>query len=115
MGLFPSAAFAWNIADEKFLENSDNVNELRFRLSYGSTGQQNINNDYAYQATYYASTSNFMYREGNEFYTTYRPSAFDRSIKWEVTKTANIGVDYGFLKTGCMALLIFIRDIPQTS
>jgi iron complex outermembrane receptor protein len=97
-GLFPSAAFAWNIADEKFLENSDNVNELRFRLSYGSTGQQNINNDYAYQATYYASTSNFMYREGNEFYTTYRPSAFDRSIKWEVTKTANIGVDYGFFK-----------------
>jgi TonB-linked SusC/RagA family outer membrane protein len=97
-GYFPSAAFAWDINDEKFMKNIDNINELKFRVSYGSTGQQNINNDYAYQATYYASTANFMYREGDEFYITYRPSAFDRSIKWEVTQTANIGLDYGFFK-----------------
>jgi len=97
-GFFPSGAFAWNINDEKFLSAVNNIDELRFRISYGATGQQNINNDYAYQATYYASTQNFMYREADQFYITYRPSAFDRSIQWEVTKTANIGLDYGFFK-----------------
>ncbi len=108
-GFFPSAAFAWNINDEKFLSNVDNINELRFRVSYGSTGQQNINNDYAYQATYYGSTNNFMYREGDLFYTTYRPSAFDRSIQWEVTNTANIGLDYGFFKNRLYGAVDFYK------
>jgi iron complex outermembrane receptor protein len=97
-GSFPSAAFAWNIADENFIKKIKNISELRLRASYGITGQQNINNDYAYQALYYASTQNFMYRVGDQFFTTYRPSAFDRSVKWERTSTTNFGLDFGFFK-----------------
>lgn len=93
-GYFPSTAFAWKVNEENFLKNVKAINELKFRISYGVTGQQNIDNIYAYQATYYASTGNFMYREGDNFYTTYKPSAFDRSIKWETTNTFNVGLDY---------------------
>ncbi len=106
-GIFPSGAIAWNISDEKFMEGSKAVNDLKFRISYGATGQQDINNDYAYQASYFASTQNFMYREGNEFYTTYRPSAFNRAIQWEVTKTMNVGLDYGFFKNRLYGSLDF--------
>lgn len=96
-GFFPSAAFAWKINNENFMKNADWVSELKLRLSYGITGQQEIGNDYAYQASYYKSTETYMYKEGSEFYYTYRPSAFDRSIQWETTSTKNIGIDYGFL------------------
>lgn len=108
-GIFPSGALAWNISDENFLKNSKVLRELKFRVSYGATGQQDINNDYAYQATYFASTENFMYREGNQFYTTYRPSAFNRAIQWEVTKTLNFGLDYGFFNNRLYGSLDFYR------
>lgn len=93
-GYFPSAAFAWKLNEESFLKNVKAIDELKFRMSYGVTGQQNIDNVYAYQATYYASTNNYMYREGDTFYTTYKPAAFDRKIKWETTNTFNVGLDY---------------------
>ncbi len=94
-GFFPSAAFAWKVNEERFLKEVEAINELKLRVSYGVTGQQNIYNDYAYQAIYYASTEEFMYRVGDTFYTTYYPSAFDRQLKWEVTRTLNAGFDFG--------------------
>ncbi len=94
-GYFPSAAFAWKINEEPFLKGSD-VSQLKLRLSYGQTGQQEIDNDYAYHAFYYKSTDKFMYKEGDNFYYTYRPSAYNRNIQWEKTTTYNVGIDYGF-------------------
>lgn len=95
-GYFPSAALAWKLNEEKFIKDLGFVEELKLRVSYGKTGQQEIGNDYAYQASYYASDDVNMYREGNTFYTTYRPAAFNRAIQWEVTTTKNIGLDFGF-------------------
>ncbi|MBR1705443.1 MAG: SusC/RagA family TonB-linked outer membrane protein [Bacteroidales bacterium] len=95
-GYFPSAAFAWKVNKENFLKDVRWIDELKLRLSYGTTGQQEIGNDYAYQTSYFVSTDQYMYREGDDFYYVYRPAAFDRSIQWEVTKTANAGLDYGF-------------------
>ena len=97
-GFFPSAAVAWKLNEEKFLKDVSWLTELKLRASYGITGQQEIGNDYAYQASYYKSIDTFMYREGNEFYYTYRPSAFDRGIQWETTATKNVGLDYSFFK-----------------
>ena len=50
-GYFPSAAFAWNIKEESFLEDVNAVSALKLRLSYGQTGQQEIGN-YMYQPGY---------------------------------------------------------------
>ena len=51
-GLFPSAAFAWNVAEEGFLKDNNFFSSMKLRLGWGKTGQQDIGMDrcYAYQA-----------------------------------------------------------------
>ena len=68
-GVFPSAALAWRISEENFMKSADWLSNLKLRLGWGITGQQNIN-----QGDYYAP-----------------------QIKWEETTTYNIGLDFGFL------------------
>lgn len=48
-GYFPSVALAWRINQEAFLRDSQTVSDLKLRLSYGVTGQQDIINDYPYK------------------------------------------------------------------
>ena len=97
-GTFPSAALAWQINDEPFLADSKTVSELKLRLGYGITGQQNIgNNDYPYLPRYTYSVNNADYQFGDSYYTTIRPEGYDADIKWEETTTINIGLDYGFI------------------
>ncbi len=97
-GLFPSAAFAWKIKDESFLKDVDAITNLKLRLGWGVTGQQDIGNDYPAQATYVASSPGSYYMIGGQYLPTLRPSAYDPNIKWETTTTQNIGLDFGFLK-----------------
>lgn len=95
-GLFPSAAFAWKINEENFLKNSDAISELKFRVGYGVTGQQNITSgDYPYLSRYTFSESTAMYMFGNSYIQTLRPEGYDANLKWEETSTLNIGLDYG--------------------
>jgi len=97
-GLFPAAAFAWKINDESFLKNSRVISELKLRLGYGVTGQQQINQgDFPYVGSYQFGDSFTQYGLGNQFITTVRPNGYDANIKWETTKNANVGLDYGFL------------------
>ena len=98
-GLFPSGAFAWNIAEENFLKDSRAVSALKLRVSVGQTGQQEIGSNYPYLARYYMSTdvykTYYMGSAGHMFYLT--PGAYDPNIKWETTTTYNVGLDFGFL------------------
>ena len=93
---FPSAAFAWRIKSEPFLQNSNTVSELKLRLGWGITGQQDGIGDYDYLAYYYLSDSNAAYQFGNNFYQGYRPAGFAQTRRWEQSTTSNIGIDYGF-------------------
>ncbi len=98
-GLFPSVALAWKIKDEFFLENVDLITNLKFRIGFGITGQQNIiTGDYPYLARYTYGETSAQYQFGNEFVYTLRPEGYDIFIKWEETKTYNIGLDYGLIK-----------------
>lgn len=97
-GLFPAAAFAWKIKDESFLKNVPVVSDLKLRLGWGITGQQDIGNDYPYLPVYRGSTATAQYQFGNEFYNTLRPNPYDKNIKWEETTTYNVGLDFGFMK-----------------
>ena len=96
-GLFPAAAFAWNIAQEDFLKDSQTLSALKLRLGWGRTGQQNIGGDYyPHIATYnYLNNSNAQYMDG--IAGTLAPSAYNTSIHWETTETWNAGIDFGFL------------------
>lgn len=99
-GLFPSAAFAWNLAEEDFIKNGNAFSSLKLRLGWGKTGQQDIGWDrcYAYQAKYTESSSlNTQVPWGNGYINTLAPNAYNANIKWETTETYNIGLDFGIL------------------
>jgi iron complex outermembrane receptor protein len=99
-GYFPSAAFAWNIAQENFLQNATAVSALKLRLGWGTTGQQEFGENYA--ALSYVEISQdpaTQYPLGpDEWYYPVKPHAYNPSLKWEETTTYNVGVDFGFLK-----------------
>ncbi|MGB8490092.1 MAG: TonB-dependent receptor [Bacteroidales bacterium] len=97
-GIFPSVALAWKIKDESFLKNVKALSDLKLRLSWGVTGQQDIGSDYPAEAQYIASVIGAYYPMGTNasYIPTLRPNAYDPNIKWEQTKTQNAGVDFGF-------------------
>lgn len=96
--LFPSVAFAWKIKSEAFLASSSVVSDLKLRLGYGVTGQQDGIGNYDYLAYYSLSDSNAAYLFGDNYYQGYRPAGFYATRRWEQTATSNIGLDYGFLE-----------------
>lgn len=96
-GTFPSAALAWKIKNESFLKNVNAVSDLKLRVSYGVTGQQDGIGNYDYISYYNLSTGTGMYQLGNTYYQMYRPGGYYYNRKWEQTATTNIALDYGFL------------------
>ena len=95
--IFPSAAFAWRINDEPFLKNATALSDLKLRLGWGKTGQQDVGNDYGWIPTYSMSTGT------NGFYpitgtgVLYRPDNYTPNLKWETTETFNVGLDWGVM------------------
>lgn len=96
VGYFPAVAAAWKLREE-FFKNSTVLYDLKLRLGWGVTGQQDVGNLYPYLPRYARSTSTAQYQFGNTFYSFLRPSAYDANIKWETTTTQNIGLDFAFL------------------
>ena len=96
-GLFPSAAFGWKLKEEAFLKDADNLDDLKLRLGWGITGQQNIFQDYAYMPTYVGNQVGAYYLFGNDLVSLMRPDAYNDKLKWEETKTYNVGADVSFL------------------
>jgi len=98
-GFFPSVALAWKINEETFLAGSQTINNLKLRLGYGVTGQQDItNNQYPALPIYRQSIAGASYQFGDSFIPTLRPDPYDANIKWEETSTMNIGLDFGFFE-----------------
>ncbi len=85
-GWFPSAALAWRISNEKFMQSTSSViNNLKLRLGWGSTGNQNVP-DWAYMAILSAKATPW----GNGVLTGNTPNL---DLKWETTDSYNIGLD----------------------
>jgi TonB-linked SusC/RagA family outer membrane protein len=95
-GIFPAAAFAWNMSNESFMQGIKAISNVKLRLGYGVTGQQNITSaSYPYLPLYVQSTPTAQYQLGSTYYNTYRPSPYDKNLKWEETTTYNAGLDFG--------------------
>lgn len=98
-GVFPSAALAWRISDEQFMQNTRNwLSSLKLRLSYGTAGNNRINSGLTYTA--YSLSSNTARAP---FFNGDRTSMmelgsylYNPKLKWETTVTRNFGIDYGF-------------------
>ncbi len=107
-GLFPAAALAWKV----FEDQTGTLSNLKLRVGYGITGQQDIGGDfYPYLARYLASQPNARYQLGEEFITTLRPEGYDANIKWEETTTYNIAADFGLFKNKLNGSLeVYLRE-----
>nr|WP_320038105.1 TonB-dependent receptor [uncultured Bacteroides sp.] len=105
-GLFPSVALGWKIKEESFLKDVDAVSDLKLRLGYGITGQQDLSmGDYSYMATYYAGQDGAYYQLGDQFAKISRPDGYNPNLKWEETTTWNAGLDFGFANNRITAAL----------
>ena len=94
--LFPSFAFAWKVNDENNLRDLKWLSDLKFRLSFGMTGQQaGAVPDYSWIATYSKNTGTDSYYPLVGDGTLYRPDNYTPNLKWETTNTYNIGLDWG--------------------
>jgi TonB-dependent starch-binding outer membrane protein SusC len=93
---YHSEAFAWKIKDENFLKSSKVVSDLKLRVGYGITGQQEGISNYSYLGNYAISSPTAQYQFGNGFFNMYRPLAYNDKLTWEQTATTNIALDFGF-------------------
>lgn len=92
-GTFPSAAVAWRLSEEDFMQGLDNVNNLKIRLSYGVTGNNAGVGNYATQTT---ASMNGSYPGMTG---AYKPSGFvDAGLQWEKSHEFNAGIDFAFAK-----------------
>ncbi len=95
-GIFPAVSVAWNVGEEAFMENVDIISNLKFRGSYGQTGNNRIGN-YRHYAT--LSTANTTLGSGEAIVSGLRPGSIaNDDLTWEKTATSNLGLDISFLK-----------------
>ena len=96
--LFPSVALAWKIKHESFLKDVEEISDLKLRLGWGKTGQQDGVSDYGWIHTYSKSVgTNGLYPIAGLDGVLYRPDNYTEDLKWETTTTYNVGLDLGFL------------------
>ncbi|MGZ8558830.1 MAG: SusC/RagA family TonB-linked outer membrane protein, partial [Chitinophagaceae bacterium] len=94
-GIFPSAAVAWRISDEKFFQNVHFVNDMKVRASYGETGNNNIGN---YEQ--YATINYEKYTLGGAAVGGYAPGRLaNPALTWEKQKSFNGGLDIKMFKS----------------
>ena len=104
-GYFPAAAFAWRISDEPWMQDAKSwMNELKFRLSYGTSGSDGISAN-LWQETWETGT---VTMDGKD-YNVYKPSNLlsNPDLKWETTISRNTGFDFSFLKSRLRGTLDF--------
>ncbi|RYZ86507.1 MAG: TonB-dependent receptor, partial [Proteobacteria bacterium] len=95
-GNFPAASFAWKINEDVFKDNRT-ISDLKLRVGYGITGQQNVPND-LYFSTVTTGDGVSQYYIGSALTTVAIPNRLSppADLKWEETTTYNVGLDYGF-------------------
>ncbi|WP_198424861.1 SusC/RagA family TonB-linked outer membrane protein [Spirosoma endbachense] len=119
-GYFPSAALAWRIHDEDFLKNSRSLSELKFRASYGVTGNQPTVN-YLYFSTYSAGRNAVF--NGNKVSSLQPSRSANPNLQWESAVQADVGIDFGFFNSRLTGSIDYynrktsnlLYDIPQPS
>lgn len=94
-GYFPSAALAWKMSSEPFIQKLSAINSMKLRASWGQTGNQEIG-DYPALSTY--SQAGTAIWGGVEVTGTQPARIPNPDLKWETTEQMNIGLDFGFLK-----------------
>ena len=85
-GYFPSVGLAWNVSNEDFLKNNDFIDNLKLRLSWGKTGNQEFPSGASLNRFGFGQQSISQSNYGNE------------DLKWETSTTTNAGIDFSIVK-----------------
>lgn len=94
-GNFPSGSIAWRISEEPFMAGQDIFNELKLRVGYGITGnQQGL---YPQNSTQLVAASGVTYFGGSQITNFIITQNANSDLKWETRKQANIGFDFGVM------------------
>ncbi|NQX42296.1 TonB-linked outer membrane protein, SusC/RagA family [Pedobacter steynii] len=93
-GYFPSVALAWRIINENFMKEQKVVSDLKWRVSFGQTGNSNIG---ANSLALYSTGSNYIFGDQSSVGVSQSQLA-NPDLKWETTTELNLGLDFGFFK-----------------
>ena len=122
-GYFPSGAFAWRVSDEGFMREVKVINDLKFRTSYGVTGNQEIG---SYNSLAQYSSNAYSLGTAPTRVVGISPSNIPNpDLKWESTASFDVGLDLGVLNNRVQFTgdyyykkttnLLLNESIPQTS
>ena len=120
-GYFPSGAFAWRASDEKFIQKIPAISELKLRVSYGITGNQDISS-YLSLEQY---TTNTYYLNGARVVGISPNNLANPDLAWEQTAASDAGLDLGLFNNRLMftgdyynkktTKLLYQVSLPTTS
>ena len=91
---FPAAAFAWKLKEDLLADNTT-VSDLKLRLGWGITGQQEIGNNNDYLQQYNLGSGSSQYFFGTVALPIAVSARQSSNLKWEETSTYNAGLDFG--------------------
>jgi len=110
-GLFPSAAFAWNVMNEDFMSEVKGMSSLKLRLSWGQTGQQEVGGYYDTFAQFLTNQLGSYYYFNDQLIIPISALGYSADLRWETTTTYNIGFDLGFWNDRLTAAIdLYKRD-----
>jgi TonB-dependent starch-binding outer membrane protein SusC len=116
-GVFPAVGFAWKVKDETFLKDSKSISDLKLRLGWGVTGQQDITGSagyYPYRQLFINGQTTSQYTFGNQSYVTYSALANNPNLTWEKTTTLNAGIDFELVRKGFISGSIDVYNRTST-
>jgi TonB-linked SusC/RagA family outer membrane protein len=96
VGVFPAVALGWKMSEEQFIKNMDVFDELKLRVSLGTTGNDRIPSN-STKFLFDASTNNGPGMGTNAYNAYYSPAGstlFNPDIRWETTVNRNLGLDF---------------------
>lgn len=98
-GVFPAVALGWKINQEAWMQGAAGwLSDLKLRLGWGKTGQQEIGETINYMALYAIASPSVSYPNGtNGWYHPVYARGYNPDLTWETTTSWNAGLDFGFL------------------
>ena len=95
-GTFPAFSAGWRISEEAFMKNVDWLSNLKLRLGWGKTGNEELKSDDIYPAVPTYAYGSYMF--GNSLYSTaYESRLVNDQLKWATVTNYELGIDAGFL------------------
>lgn len=113
-GWFPSLSVGWRASEEPFMKNFENIDQLKFRASWGVTGNNSIPNYAAYDKL---QNANYVFGTKSVLYPGLANTDVvlgNKAISWEQTSETNIGFDLNMLKTRLNLVVDYYYSITQS-